>query len=390
MKHKLLAIAGILVIVFIVYLFSKEKEKIQWKSVAAAFIGQFVLAFLLVKTPLWIAVEWLSKGFTWLLNQSTAGIEFVFGGLTEGHVFFINSLLPVVFISATMGLLFHFNILQKVISFIGKWVARILKVDTVVAVNGAANMFLGQSESLFMTKPYLPTAKDSVIFATMVGGMTSISTAVVGLYVSYGAAMEWIVVSMPLTVFSTFVLTQIFMPTTYDENQLIAIDTDKGTNFVETMLNYGSAGFKGVIGISVALMVFLSFVSAVNGIFGAIIPGLTLESILGVLFSPIAILMGVPTEEVGIVAQMLATKLVTNEAVAFGMPQFNALSQNTKAAVTVALCGFGGFGSIGILLGGFSAVAPNKVKTVAKLGVTALLVATLVNVMTGALISIFI
>ena len=92
-----------------------------------------------------------------------------------------------------------------------------LKVDTVVAVNGAANMFLGQSESLFMTKPYLPTAKDSVIFATMVGGMTSISTAVVGLYVSYGAAMEWIVVSMPLTVFSTFVLTQIFMPTTYDE-----------------------------------------------------------------------------------------------------------------------------------------------------------------------------
>ena len=125
MKHRLLAIAGILVIVFIVYLFSKEKEKIQWKSVAAAFIGQFVLAFLLVKTPLWIAVEWLSKGFTWLINQSTAGIEFVFGGLTEGHVFFINSLLPVVFISATMGLLFHFNILQKVISFIGKWVARI-------------------------------------------------------------------------------------------------------------------------------------------------------------------------------------------------------------------------------------------------------------------------
>ncbi|MDU1411384.1 MAG: nucleoside transporter C-terminal domain-containing protein [Clostridium sp.] len=385
--EKIFAIIGMAICLFVTYLFSKEKKNIQWKSVLIAFFGQILLAVLLIKTPLWKGVEWIANGFTWIISQSTEGINFVFGGLTDNFVFFINSLLPIVFISALMGLLFHFNILQKFISVIGKLIARVLKVDTLVAVNGVANMFLGQSESLFVTKSYLPHATDSVIFATLVGGMTSISASVVGLYASYGASMEWIIVSMPLTVFSTFVLTQIIMPTSYDANH-IEIENDKGVNAIETMMNYAQSGFKSVIGISVALIVFLSLVSMVNNFIGIFFDGVTMQSILGIVFKPLAVLMGVPQSELTLASEILATKLVTNEAVAFGLPQFAMLSANTKAMITTSLCGFAGIGSIGILIGGYSAIAPNKVQVVAKQGVKALLVATAVNLLTGAVVGL--
>ena len=386
---KIFALLGTALIVLVTYLASNNREKIQWKSVGLAFLGQFILAFFLIKTPIWIVVEWLSVGVSWILDQSKIGIDFVFGGISDQFVFFLNSLLPIVFISALMGILFHLNLLQRFISIVSKCLARFLKVDTLVATNGIANMFLGQTESLFVTKSYLPQAKDNVIFATLVGGMTSISVSVVGLYASYGASMTWILISMPLTVLSTFVLTQIFMPTEYDREVVIHVENDKGVNVIETMMNYAMTGFKSVIGITVALIVFLSLVGMINNFIALFAPNLSIESILGVLFTPIAYLMGVSQEEVSLVSQILATKLVTNEAVAFALPQFSELSENVKAMMTVALCGFAGIGSIGILVGGYSAIAPNKVTVVARLGVKALLIATLVNIMTAGVVGLF-
>ena len=390
MLQKLLVVVGMVLIVLGAYSCSSNKKSIKWKSVGLAFLGQIVLAFLFIKTPLWKVVEWTSNGVSWLLGQSQEGINFVFGGLSDNFVFFLNSLLPIVFISAIVGIMFHFGILQKFIAVVGKVIAKVLKVDTLVAVNGIANMFLGQTDSLFLTKSYLPKATDSVIFATLVGGMTSISVSVVGLYASYGASMEWIIASMPLTVFSTFVLTQILMPTEYENVDNIEVTVeDKGVNAIETMMNYAMTGFKSVIGIAVALMVFLSIVAMINNLIGLINPSLTLESIIAIPFMPIAYLMGVSSEEVRIVSEILATKLITNETVAFGLPQFNALSINAKAMMTTVLCGFAGIGSIGILIGGYTAIAPNKVQVVARLGAKALIVATFVNILTGMVVSLF-
>ena len=390
MLQKLLVVVGMVLIVLGAYSCSSNKKSIKWKSVGLAFLGQIVLAFLFIKTPLWKVVEWTSNGVSWLLEQSQEGINFVFGGLSDNFVFFLNSLLPIVFISAIVGVMFHFGILQKFIAVVGKVIAKVLKVDTLVAVNGIANMFLGQTDSLFLTKSYLPKATDSVIFATLVGGMTSISVSVVGLYASYGASMEWIIASMPLTVFSTFVLTQILMPTEYENVDNIEVTAeDKGVNAIETMMNYAMTGFKSVIGIAVALMVFLSIVAMINSLIGLINPSLTLESIIAIPFMPIAYLMGVSSEEVRIVSEILATKLITNETVAFGLPQFAMLSVNAKAMMTTVLCGFAGIGSIGILIGGYTAIAPNKVQVVARLGAKALIVATFVNILTGMVVSLF-
>ena len=380
MMEKIFAIIGMILCVGITYLLSDRKKEINWISVGCAFIGQIVLALLFIKTPLWKVIEWLSDGVTWLLAQASEGINFVFGGLIPdgGFVFFINSLMPIVFISGLMGILFHFGIIQKCISVVGLTVAKILKVDTLVAVNGITNMFLGQTDALFVTKAYLPSAKDSVIFATLVGGMTSISVSVVGLYASYGAAIEWIIVSMPLTVLSTFALTQILMPTQYEDVKDMQIDTsDKGINVIETMINYATGGFKSVIGISI------------DNLLGLFFDNVTLQGIIGIFFTPLALLMGVPKAEVMELAQILATKLVTNEAVAITLPVFATLSIKAKAMATVSLMGFAGVGSIAMLVGGYSAVAPNKVSVVAKLGVKALLTATAVNMLTGAVVGLF-
>lgn len=389
--EKILGFIGMFIFVGITYLFSTEKKNINWKSVIYAFVGQIILAILLIKTPLWKVVEWLGDGISWLISQANVGMTFVFGDLvpTDGRfILFFNGLMPIVFLSSVMGLLFHYGILQKFIKVVGGTIAKLLKIDTLIAINGISNMLLGQTDSLFITKSYLPKAKDSVIFATLVGGMTSISCAVISVYTSLGASIEWVIISIPLTVFSTFVLTQILMPTEYSDKEIQIETSDKGVNAIETMMNYAQVAFKSVIGISVALMVFLSVVALINNFIGLVFDGVTLESIIGMIFRPFAFLMGVPTNEVGAVSQILATKLVTNETVALAMPTFATLSVNTKAMVTVVLMGFAGIASIGIQIGAYSAIAPNKVPVVARLGVKALLCATLVNILTGTVIGL--
>ena len=388
--EKLFAILGIILCVGMAYLFSNKKKEINWISVGCAFLGQLIVGFLLIKTPLWKVVRWLGNGVSWLLLQANEGINFVFGGIApDGFVFFINSLLPIVFLSSLMGLLFHYGIIQKFVSVVGRTVAKLLRVDTLVATNSVTNMFLGQTDSLFITKSYLPKANESVIFATMVSGMCSIAVSVLGLYQSYGADISMLIVSMPLSVCSAFVMTQILMPTKYEGVENLQIDSsDKGINAIETMVNYGTTGFKSCIGIAISLMIFLSAIAMINNFIGIFFDGVTLQSVLGYVFSPFALLMGVPKAEVMEVAQILATKLITNEAVAYGLPQFAELSVNAKSMLTVALAGFSGIGSIGILIGGFSAVAPSQVKTVAKLGVKALMTATFVCMITGAVVGL--
>lgn len=385
--EKILAILGILIVTGLVYCLSRDKKNINWKTVLTALLVQIALAGILILTPAWKVVEWLSNLVSNILEYATEGIVFVFGDLaTSGFSLFLSSLMPVVFTSALVGLLFHFGIIQKIIKVIGILLAKLFNVDTIVMVNSIANSFLGQSDSLFVTKNYLPKVKDSVIFATLVGGMTSISVGVIGLYMGFGASLEWIIISMPLTVLGSFTFTQIIFPTKYEDVDKLEIEATKGSNCLETMVNYGRDGFNGVIGVTIALLVFISLVALVNGILPF---DLTLEGILGIVFRPLAFLMGVPSNEVNMVAEILATKLVLNEAVAFGLPTFAMLSVKAKAMMTVALCGFAGFGSIGILIGTYTAIAPDKVKVVAKYGMLALITATLVNILSGTIVGLF-
>ena len=392
MLQSMLAILGVTLIIGLTYLFSKNKKEVNLKTIGLLLVTQIVLAFILLKTPVWKAVEWVANGIQTIIGYSQEGIAFVFGGLAtdSGWVLFFGGLLPIVFISALVGILFHFGILQKFVKVIGLSLAKIFNIDSLVFTNGLLNMFMGQSDSLAVTQSYLPKANDRVVFATLVSGMASMSIAVVGLYASMGASLEYIVVSMPLTVISTFILTQIVMPTKYVPSEELEISTDDiSDSWMSTMMNFATKGFEVVVGVVIALIVFLSLVAMINGLIGTVFPALTLQKIIGVIFLPIAVLMGVPMTELSLVSELLASRLVFNEAVAYGMPQFNMLAENTKAMVTIALAGFGGIGSVSILYGTVKAFAPSKVKVVAKYGILALVIANLVNIMSSAIVGLF-
>lgn len=388
MIGKIIAVFGIALMLGLLYLISPNKKEVNWRAVGVAVGTQLVLASVLLLTPAWKVVEWIASGFSWLVAQSKEGISFVFGGLTTEYVMFLDALLPIVFLSAFMGLLFHFGVIQWIVKIVGMTVAKLFNISTLSAVNHVTNMFLGQSDSLMVTKSYVPKASDSVIFALVTGGFSSISISVMGLYSSLGASMEWIVASLPLTVLSTIMTTQILFPTKYEGGEL-ELEDDRGVNCLDTMMKYAQDGFKAVVGIVVALMVFISMVYMVNNFIGLIFPSITIEKILGCFFYPLAWLMNVPAGELTAVSQILASKLAFNEAVAFGLPQFAELSETAKAMTTVALCGFAGLGSIGIMAGSMVGVAPNKVKVVARLGFIALLCATIGNLITGAVVGLF-
>lgn len=386
---KLLAILGIIIFIGVTYLFSKDKKNINWKQIGVLLATALVMTFVMIKTPLYMVIQWVGNFFSFLIEQSTAGISFVFGGLTENYVFFLNGLLPIVFISAFMGILFHFGILQKLIEFISKWIARLFKIDGIVVTNAITNMFIGQSESLFPVKSYLPNVKDSVVFATLVLGMSTVSVSVFGLYQSYSASIEYILMSVPLNIVCALLLTQIFMPTKYDQSQIVSVETDKGLNVVDTMMNYAFSGFRSVVGIVVSLIAFLSLVQLINSTLGLFNPELSLQSMLGVVYTPISALMGIPLNEVPMVAELMGTKIVTNEAVAYSQESFKLLSENTRNIATIGMTSFAGFGSVGILLGAYGVVAPSKSKVVVKLGFQALLIATLVSFLSAAIVSLF-
>lgn len=387
--NKLFALLGIVIFIGVTYLFSKNKKDINWKQVGLLLFTAIIMTFVMVKTPLYLVIQWIGNVFSFIIGQSTAGISFVFGGLTDNFVFFLNSLLPIVFISGLVGVLFHFGILQKFIELISKFVARLFKLDGIVVTNAVCNAFLGQTEALLPIKSYLPNAKDSVVFTTLVLGMSSISVSVFSLYTSYGANIEFILMSVPINIVCALLLTQIFMKSEYDESQIISVNTDKGSNVLDTATSYAYAGFKAVIGITVSLIFFLSLVELINNTLGLINPQLSLQSILGIVYTPIALLMGVPLNEVGIVASLMGTKIVTNEAVAYSQEAFTMLSENTKNIATIGMTTFGAIGSVGMLLGTIQVIAPNKANVVIKLGFQALLVSTLASFLSTAIVSLF-
>ena len=388
--EKLFAILGLFIFMGIAFLMSEKKKEINWKGIGCALAFQTVLAFLMVRTPLWKVIEFISRMVEKFLAQATYGLQFVFGNLvTDTFIFFIGSLCPIVFVSGVIGVLYHFNILEKIFIFIGKYIARIFNVDSTVVLNYVGNCIFGQTDALMLSKSKLRTAPQSVIFATMVGGMASVSAAVIGLYASMGAEIEWIIVSLPLSVFSCLVLTQIVMPTSFDGEDLKIDSDEKGENFLDTAMTFASGGFQCVVGITVALILFISLTYMINNILGAIISGLTMEKIVGVVFYPLALLMGTPISELGLVSELLASRFIMNETVAFGLPAYSMLSASTKSCLTVAMCGFTGIGSLGILLGSYQAIAPDQVKVVAKVGFKALIIATIATMMTGSLTAIF-
>lgn len=374
----LLNIIGIVVLLSALYLFSSNKNLVDKKMILKALVLQFIIAFLLVKFPLGqVMIEKVSDVVTNILSYGQEGLAFMFGSLADsgaptGAIFGIQTLGNIIFISALVAALYYLGVIGAIVKVIGGIIGKILGTSKVESFVATANMFLGQTESPILVSKYLKNMTESEIMLVLVSGMGSMSATVLMGYSGMGIPMKYLLIGGALVPLGSIIVSKLMLPENKDlilsESEEVKID-NKGDNpnLISAISQGANDGLNMVLGIGASLIAILSIVALVNGVLG--IFGLSLEKIFSVLFAPIGYLMGLNAENANLAGQLLGSKLVLNEFVAFGQlgEVINTLDPRTALILSVSLCGFANIGSIGICISGISVFCPEKRNQLAKL-----------------------
>lgn len=319
----LLNIIGIIVVIFGLYLFSENKDKVDKKLIAKALLVQFVLAFLLVKFPLGQKVIKVVSDFvTNVLNYGFEGVSFVFGSLADGSVgdiFAISVLANIVFTAALVGALYYLGVINFVVKLVGGAIQKLFGTSKVESFVAVANMFLSQTESPILVSKYLHTMTRSELLLLLVSGMGSMAASVLMGYVGMGIPMEYLLIAGALVPLSSIIVSKLLIPETNKEILIedVVMDRKGGhTNIMSAISEGASNGAQLAIDIGASLIAITGLVALVNGALGII--GLSLQQILSYVFAPLAYLMGINPEYVLTAGQLLGSKMVLNEFVAFG------------------------------------------------------------------------
>ena len=403
----LISIVGIMVLLGLAFFFFFYKKKISLRTVGAAFALQFAIAFFVLRVPFGKTVlKSMSDGVNTVINYSNMGIEFLFGGLADpsniGFIFAFKVLPIIIFASALMAVLYHLNIMQWVVKIFGGAIRFILRTKRVESLCAAANIFLGQTEAPLVVKPYLSRISDAQFFTVMVSGLASISGTILAGYAALGVEMEYLVAASFMAAPGGLLMAKIMMPDIDEEDDNIdldAVDVDgdkKASNVIEAAANGASDGLKLAANIGAMLLAFVALIAMLNGMIGGIgswfgYPDITFNEMLGEAFAPLMYVIGVPWAEANIAGNLIGTKLILNEFVAYvdlAKTPVGAISEHTKRVVTFALCGFANLSSIAILMGGFGVLAPKRRHLIAKWGLKAVAAGSLSNLMSAALASL--
>jgi CNT family concentrative nucleoside transporter len=402
-----ISIVGIMVLLGLAFLLSNNKRKINYRTVGAAFALQAAIAAFILKVPAGQAVlKNMSDGVNTVINYSNVGIDFLFGGLADpsniGFIFVVKVLPIIIFASALMAVLYHLNIMQWVVKIFGgviRWMLGTKKVESLCA---AANIFLGQTEAPLVVKPYLTRISDAQFFTVLVSGLASISGTILAGYAALGVEMEYLVAASFMAAPGGLLMAKIIMPDTDEEDDDVDLDvTDvdgatKASNVIEAAANGASDGLKLAGNIGAMLLAFVALIAMLNGMIGGIggwfgYPDITFNGMLGEVFAPLMYVIGVPWAEASVAGNLIGTKLILNEFVAYvdlaALPE-GSLSEHSKRVVTFALCGFANLSSIAILMGGFGVLAPKRRHLIAKWGLKAVAAGSLSNLMSAALASL--
>jgi CNT family concentrative nucleoside transporter len=419
------ATLGMAVLVGIGYLMSSHKKSIPWRTIFLGILLQFVLAVLVLKVP------FINKGFDYaagffqvILKFSEEGATFLFGSLVTdsksfGYIFAFQVLPTIVFFSAVSSILYYFGILQKIIYVLAIIMKKTLGVTGPESLAAAANIFVGQTEAPLVVKPYISSFTKSEL---MSGGMATIAGGVFAAYVGFLGGDDPVqqlffakhlltasIISAPAAI----VASKLIVPETVEkglEANLEVIE-DNGNNLLDAISRGTTDGLKLAINVGAMLLVFTALVYMLNDFImqfpgkwlgvneyikettSGRFEGLTFTYILGLIFAPIAWLLGTPTQDIVIVGQLLGQKTVINEFVAYsdlGLLREKGIVLDPKSLiiVTYALCGFSNFASIGIQIGGISALAPNKRQELTELGFKAMVGGTIACFMTAIVASV--
>ena len=380
----------------VAFLISNNKKKINWKTVIIGFLIQFIFAFAALK---WSVGKYIlsriSLGVQSVIDYAKEGISFIFGSLSnDGSIFAVNVLGVIIFISALVSVLYYLGVMQFVIKLIGGGLSKLLGTSKLETISSAANIFLGQTEAPLLIKPYVEKLTESELFTVMVGGLASVSGSILVGYSLLGIPIEYLVSASFMSAPAGLIISKIIIPEIREAkvNEEIEMVKDDSSNIVDAASKGAIDGLGLVLNIAAILLAFVALIALINGIIGLIgglfgIDNLSLQSILGYIFAPIATIIGVPMKESVIAGSLIGQKIILNEFVAFTSLSeiISTLSPKTIAVVTFSLCGFANISSIAILIGGIGGMAPSRKHDIARLGWKAVLGGTLANLLSATI-----
>ncbi len=397
---------GMLAILFVGYLLSSDRGAINWRAVGGAFAIQLTLgALVLYFPPGKLALEAVAAVVISILGYAQSGMDFLFGQFASGNngfVFALQVLPIIVFFASLIAVLYHLGIMERVVSVIGGFIRIALGTTRAESMCAATNIFIGQSESPIAVKPFLVHMTRSEIFAVMVGGMATVSGSVLGGYAAAGVDMRYLIAASFMAAPAALMMAKLMRPELDEETSDVAdvheeIVRDRAVNVIDAAALGALQGMQLALAIGALLLAFIGLIAMMNGIigwFGGLIgfEAITLQEILGVLFRPVAFLIGVPWEETGQVGSLLGQKFMLNEFIAYldFVANHQNLSPRTQAIVTFALCGFACLSSIAIVVGGIGVLVPERRQEMSELGLLAVIAATLANLMSATIAGIMI
>lgn len=406
--HRYLNLLGIVVVLTCAFLFSFDKKRINARLVATALALQALLGFVALKTA-WGTkiIGALATGVCKIYGYAGEGAQFVFGSLAKiqepwGVIFAFRVLPVIIFFSALIALLFHWRIIQFVTYPITWLLYRLFGTSAAETLCAVANGFLSGTEAPLLIRSYLAKMTQSELFTVMVSGMGTTSAPLFVVYASLGAPLQYVLSATIMAIPATILISKMLIPETETpatQSGLHVIAHDNTRSALDALSEGTSTGVQIVLAIGAMLIAFIALVALGNGILGGLshglqalsnmlglaikIPVLTLQAIFGILFAPVAWLMGLPAPEILPAGELLGIKVVLNELVAFGSLASLHLSERAVALLTFALCGFANFSFIGIEMAGIGAIEPSKRSLIGKLGMRAVFAGTLANLLSA-------
>lgn len=419
----LMGLVGMLALLLIAVALSSNRKAINLRTVVGAWLIQVAIGALVLYVPAGRKVLLaMSEGVANVIAYGNDGISFLFGGLVSdkmfevfgggGFIFALRVLPVIVFFSSLIAVLYYLGIMQLVIRLLGGALRKVLKTSRTESLSATANIFVGQTEAPLVVRPYIATMTRSELFAVMCGGLASVAGSVLAGYAQMGVPLEYLIAASFMAAPGGLLFAKIIIPETETPHDAPQLDTtqrepDSPSNVLDAAASGASAGMQLALNVGAMLLAFVALIALLNGMLSGIggwfnHPELSLQLILGWLFSPVAWLIGVPWDEAMVAGSFIGQKLIINEFVAYmnfgeylkedalvAAAGLQVLSDHTKAIISFALCGFANLSSIAILIGGLGSMAPNRRHEVAQLGLKAVAAGTLSNLMSATIAGLF-
>lgn len=409
------SLLGIGVLLLIGFIFSVNKRKISLRTVGAALLLQIVLGGIMLYVP---AGKWfihsIAAGVNNVISYSSAGASFIFGSLVgpkmdvlfdgAGFVFAFHVLPAIIFITSLIAILYYIGVMGWVINILGYVFQKTMKVSKIESFAAVTTIFLGQNELPAVLKPFIYRMNNNELFTVICSGMASIAGSMLVGYAGLGVPIEYLLAASLMAIPGGILFARLLSPATEPskvEFKEMSFSDKRPASVIEAAAGGAMLGLKIAVGVATVVLAFVALIALINGMIGGVAgifgyEGTSLQSLLGYIFSPLAYLMGVNPDHITLAGSLIGEKLAINEFVAYVdfSPYLTdpaaTLDPKTIAVISFALCGFANFGSIAVVVGAFSAVAPERSSDIAKVGIRALLAATLSNLMSATIAGLFI